>query len=259
MTRRLPPLTGWQQAAAAGVEGLFLLTWLLARLAECGARLWLAGRPQTVLPEPFGSGALAAVCTLLQGLLLAPLRLGRLHWYRRLCTAPEPLPSLRPLAVGWRQWKAALGWRWRLWWRRMAALMTAALPAMLLWSFGAADAAAAPLWLPAGALALAGGAAAAALWLCRYASAPLLVLEGYPAGAALQLSVRIMRGHRGAYVNFYGSHAAALLSCLLLVPAFWVLPRFHRDKTALLLQWRQTAALPAEVSAARAQGHPAAG
>ena len=51
-----------------------------------------------------------------------------------------------------------------------------------------------------------------------------------------------MRTHWKAYLDFLGDWAGALLPCLLLFPAIWLLPRFRCARTALLLRWRQESA-----------------
>lgn len=89
-------------------------------------------------------------------------------------------------------------------------------------------------WLLLGAAAGLLGAVAVAVWQCRYAVAPLLVLQGCPAGAAMGFSAQAMRRHIGEYLNLLGSWALPLASCLLVVPAVWVLPRFGAARTAWL-------------------------
>ena len=152
--------------------------------------------------------------------------------------AEGALPSLRPTRRG----LAALGWRWRLWWRRGFALALACAPSALLLGYGSfisqQDAAVQPvLWLTAGTAALPLGLVAVAVWQCRYALAPFFLLRGAPAGAAMALSPRAMRGHVGEYVNFLGGELPRLCLCLLLIPAVWVVPAFRRRRTALLLSF----------------------
>ncbi len=213
-------VTGWQLARANVVEGACLLIQLLCRLAGLFlSGLSLAGR----LPGESGLWLLAAA--VLQGVLLSPLRLGRIAYYRGM-----------GLTSGWRRWLQAVGWRWQLWWRRTGMLILLWLPTALLWGWGEFRRPAGHplLWLLAGAGLALLAVGVTLLWQCRYAPAPLLLLRGYPAGAAMQLAALAMRHHVGDYVNFLGSWALPLASCLLVVPAIQVLPRFHEARTAWL-------------------------
>ena len=247
------PLTGWQRAVAVTVEGFCLLAALLPRLAEA----WLTARlPEIFLLLPslgtrFPEAAVAVALlggALLQWLLLSPLRLGRINFYRTLTSARtrEEIPSLRPLADGYVRLFVALGWRWQLWWRRRVVDVVACLPAAAVWGLGAvaADGETALLWLGAGAALLILGLGGGALYSCRYAAAPLLILEGYPAGVALRLSAVVMRRRRTVYLNFFGDRLPALLSCLALVPALWVVPRLSTEYVAMLEGFLDTAPLP---------------
>lgn len=242
-----PPLSGWQRAAACAAEGLCLLARLVPWLLAFSAHLLPDAVP--VLPAPFSAlrPALPVIAAaVLQGLLLPPLRLARLSFYRALVRRPQALPLTAALAEGFRHYGAAVGWRWRLWCRRTALLCAAVFAAALIWST-AARTGWSVLGLPIGAAVLLGGLLGTAVWLCRYAAAPLLLLEGFPAGAALQLSVRIMRGHRAALIDRFGSRLPAMLGCLLLLPVPWLLPRLRIGRTALLVRWRQQTALPGSV------------
>ncbi len=219
------PITGWHRAQAMTAEGLCLLWWLVPGALQL---MWLwQGLP---LPHslllPLGAAAV-------QGLLLSPWRLSRLAYYCRMGEQPF---SLAPLATGWRHWGAAVAWRWHLWWRRSAVGLAAVAPAFLLWHYGA-QVDTPILWLPLGAAALLLTLPAAGAFLCRYAAAPVLILKGYPAGAAISLSTRVMRGHIREYINFYGAHLWRLGLSLTLFPAPWVLPRFGITRAALLLAW----------------------
>lgn len=229
---------GWVCTAAMAAEGCVCLAGMLPRLAA----LWLwqlaAGQTGMLL----SAAQLSAIgAFLLAGLLNGPLRLGRFGWYAALTACrPGSWPGIAAFAAGSRRLMAAVGWRFGLWWRRTVALAVAALPPLcLLQAGGKQPADGAFFWL-CGALLLAlltGGAAL--LWLCRYAAAPVFLLEGCSGGEALRRSARLMRGHLREYLNFLGDRAAALLPCLLLVPLVWLLPRFRCAHTALLLRWRQ--------------------
>lgn len=214
-------LSGWQRAQALAAEGLCLLWWLVPGALQL-LWLWLELPLPHRLLLPLGAAAL-------QGLLLSPCRLTRLAGYCRLagCPCAPPTPRL---------WPRAVTWRWGLWWRRSALLLAAVAPATALWHYGAA--AANPiLWLPLGAAAGLLGLMGAGVVLCRYAAAPLLILQGYPAGAALGLSPRVMRGHIRAYLNFLGRRSWRLAACLAVVPIPWVLPAFGTARAALLAEW----------------------
>lgn len=230
-------LTGWQLTAALATEGACLIPLLLAAL---GGFVGLARPPYLLplIPTAWQPLLLTAIAALLYGAVRAPLCLWRTAYYVRLCAAEEALPSLRPTRRGF----SALGWRWRLWWRRGTALAIACAPSALLFGYGSFisrhNAAVQPvLWLAAGAAALLIGLTVAAIRQCRYVLAPLFLLRGYPAAAAMALSARAMRGHIGEYVNFLGGEAPRLCLCLLLLPAVWIVPAFRRRRAALLLTW----------------------
>ncbi len=231
------PLTAWQRAAALATEGACLLPILLAALGGLAGitrpPYLLPVIPLTVQPTLF-----TAAAALLYGAVRAPLCLWRTAYYVRLCGAGETLPSLRPTGRGF----AALGWRWRLWGRRAAAGVIACAPSALMLGYGSAvsqeanTAALQPaLWLAAGTVALLVGVTAAAIWQCRFCLAPLFLLRGAPAAAAMALSARAMRGHLGEYINFLGGELPRLVSCLLLIPAAWRVPAFRRRRAAWLL------------------------
>lgn len=228
-------LTAWQRAAVLAAEGACLLPYLLSLLWG----LYIQYRPPYRLPavpaeiQPVVFTTLSA---LLYGAAKAPLRLWRAAVYTRLCASPTALPSLRPTRHG----LAAVGWRWRLWWRRAAAIALACAPSALILGYGAAvsgqaNAVQPALCLTAGALLLLVGIVSAALWQCRYVLATLYILRGIPPAAAMALSARAMRKHLGKYINFLGTELPRLLPCLLLVPAAWCIPAFRRRHTAMLI------------------------
>ncbi len=226
-------LTRWQTATTLATEGACLLPYI----TTLPVALWLTTRPPHLFTNLQGYLPLLALCILYGG-IKAPLRLWRTAVYARLCAAADTLPSLA-LPRGT---LSAISWRWQLWWRRAATLALAVAPSALLWSYGTTlanrSAQTQPLlWLLFGGLALLGGLAVAVLWQARYALAPVYLLRGYPAGAAIALSVKAMRRHTGDYINFLGGEASRLLPCLLLIPAVWLLPAFRRRHTALLLSW----------------------
>lgn len=231
------PLTAWQRAAALATEGACLLPILLA----VGGGLFALYRPPyllPVVPATWQPLLLTVVAALLYGAVHAPLCLWRTAYYVRLCGAGEALPSLRPTGRGF----AALGWRWQLWCRRAAAGVIACAPSALMLTYGSvvsrtADTAAMQpaLWLTAGLVALLVGVTVAAIWQCRFCLAPLFLLRGVPAAAAMALSARAMRGHLGEYVDFLGSELPRLTLCLLLIPAAWRVPAFRRRRAAMLL------------------------
>lgn len=232
-------LTAWQRAAVLAAEGACLLPYLLALLLG----FYNQYRPPYRLPaipteiQPLLFTVLAA---LLYGAAKAPLRLWRAAVYLRLCASPTALPSLRPTGHGF----AAVGWRWRLWWRRLAAAALACAPSALVLGYGTAasqranaNAILPVLCLTTGALLLLIGITAAALWQFRYALAPLFVLRGTPPAAAMALSARAMRKHLGKYVNFLGAELPRLLPCLLLIPSAWCAPAFRWRHTMMLLSF----------------------
>lgn len=207
-------LTGWQRAAAAGVEGGYVLLYLLLRLADCLPLLWLwqdsgAATAPLTMPRQLALCAIAGAW-LLQALLLPPLRLGREIWYYRLAANPAQTPPLRVLFAGFRRFGDAIGWRWRFWWQRTTFLTLGFIPTALIWGYGSM-AGGSILWLCAGCLPWFMALLLAGVWQCRYAATPLLLADGWGAAAAMQLSVRLMRRKRGAYINLWGTHFACPL------------------------------------------------
>jgi len=222
-------LTGWRLSTAAAVESLWTLCALILRLA--GAALLLVATADWRL-MPAAAGA-----ALLECVLLPPLRLGRELWYLALFTDPTHTPSVALLWSGFRRWGAALRWRYGLWWRCAAVLLTAGLPAALLWGMGhrlsvMGDPDRSLLWLVLGGIAWLGAVACAALLRCRYILVPFLLWQGQPAGQALALSRQLTRRHVGAVVNFWGGQAGRLCLCLLPGAALWVLPAIRQDRIA---------------------------
>lgn len=233
------PLTAWQHAAALATEGACLLPLLLSALGSLVA----ATRPPYLfpaIPAAVQPTLLTIAVSLLYGAVHAPLCLWRTAYYVRLCGAGDALPSLRPTKRG----IAALSWRWHLWWRRAVGGAIACAPSALMFRYGsivsqtAGTAAIQPaLWLVAGAISLVVGIVLTAIWQCRYALAPLFLLRGIPASAAMALSARAMRRHLGEYINFLGNELPHLIPCILLIPAAWRVPAFRRRRAALLLGW----------------------
>lgn len=222
------------RAAALTAECACWLPPLLAALWN----LWRLPQPpslSSVLPADWLPYASLVVQVLVYGLVSSPLRLWRTAVYRRLCGDPRAL-SLRLVA-------RAVSWRWQLWWRRMGCLAIATLPAALLWGYGSLtpqDNTPMPLLrLIGGGAALAGGLVIVSVWQCRYALAPLYLLDGLPAEAAMAASARHMRAHAADYINFLGGEAPRLVACIFLIPAIWLLPNFRLRRTALLLDWMQ--------------------
>ena len=225
-------LIRWQRAAALAIESACLLVFLLTAATE----LWLQTLPMT---DPVPPYLTLVALSLLSGAVLAPLRLWRAAYYVRLSRNTSALPSLRPCG----RVTTAILWRWQLWWRRAAATAIACLPCALLWGCGSFSAQRSVsrvtplLWLLAGGLALLGGVIAATVWQCRYVLAPLFVLRGYSAGAAMALSAHTMRRRIGTYINFLGGELPTLLSCLLFIPAVRIIPSFALRRTNLLIGW----------------------
>lgn len=189
-------------------DGLCLLWRLVPALAQL---LWL----RLGLPLPHAL-LLSLGGGLLQGLLLSPWRLARVAVHRGMPT---------PFAAGWRLWRQAVAWRWALWWRRCLVMTAAWLPAAVILARGQA---APVLWLPLWAVTFLLGTLGGSLFLCRYAAAPVLILQGYPVGAAVGLSPRLMRGHRRDYVD-------------VLARRWWMGPRFHRQRVAVMTRAIQAA------------------
>ena len=220
------PLSPARRVTAWTVDALCLLTGLLCRLAPMGGRLLWPQVP-VLLWLVVGAG--------LQGLLLSPLRLGRVRWYCR------PAASLRPLGRGWKFAGAAIAWRWQRWLRRTLMWAVLLLPASVCWSLGALETRSevGVLWwlVGGGCLLLAG--LVFLVWQCRYAMAPLFLLEGYPASAALSLSARAMRGGAGDWLRFWWEQGRRALLSLLPPFSLWHFPRLRLEYTRFLLRRRR--------------------
>ncbi|MBQ5840827.1 MAG: hypothetical protein IIW40_02615 [Clostridia bacterium] len=242
-------MTPWQRVAALEMEGFYFFFAFLLRLGEWLPFFWLVedgypADPTLDLPRALALG-LVGLAWLLQGVVLPPLRLGRLLWYAFLVNHPSALPPLRLLFSGWKRWGAAVSWRGRLWWRRTAALCLACLPPLAIWYSGLfTDPTYALLWLLGGGICLVGGVLWVWLWQSRYAMAPLLIAEGWPAGAALQLSARAMRKQKSDTLCFWMWQFPIVIGCFLPVAGMWLLPSLRQANTARLLSGRQTSVLP---------------
>lgn len=230
----IKPLSVHHRAQAMIAEGICLL----GKLAIYTAELWCLRLIAAAYLQPIRHILLLTAVVIADLLLLSPLYLSRLAWYDAFTSTHTP--SLTPLTRGWRFYCRAVSWRFQLWRRRSTVLLLAALPAAALLSYGehlrrmAAPAATVVLWLPLGAAALLLGVAGAAWWLCRYAAAPLLILDGYPAIAAMQLSAIAMRGRKRAYINLLGEHLWRVLLSVTLLPAPWLLPPYRMHRIAML-------------------------
>lgn len=219
-------MRAWQLVAAVTAAGPYRLVWLLLQLAQAVIWWQLAVASVVTLSQV---GMLGGVW-LLQALLLPPLRLGRTAYERRLA-AGEEMPSLWVLLQGFRRWGSAVAWRWHVWWRRLAAMGVIALPTCFLWACAdrltqQRDGSMAPFLLfLLGVLTVPLGVLLGGVWACRYVAAPLLILEGCPAAAAMQLSAKAMVGHRRGYLDFWGEQLGRLTACLTVVATPFLLPR----------------------------------
>lgn len=227
-------LTAHQRAQATIAEG----SCLLGRLMVYTAELWCLRLIALDYLQPIRHILLLTAVVTADLLLLSPLYLSRDAWYD--AAVGSAAPTLVPLARGWRYYCRAVSWRFYLWRRRTTTLLLAALPAAALLSYGEhlrrldAPASATALWLPLGMAVLLLGTGGALWWLCRYAAAPLLILDGYPAVAAMQLSAVAMRRRRRDYINLLGEHLWRTILSLAVVPAPWVLPPYRMRRIALL-------------------------
>ncbi len=227
MTKTVTP---WQRTAALIIELQMPLSLLMLCFGELMWRSVMSSDDRMLL-----------VLTAGFIILSAPARLGRIGWYRLLIKEPSAAGQPRAFFAGWRHWAAAIGWQWQRWWRLTAAFLIACIPAAAVWGLGdrlgrrSGDTVLPFLCLLVGGLLFVLATGGVAVWSLRYALAPLFVWDGCPASAAMQLSARQMRHHRCAYIEFCGSWLWRLSLCLLLIPVPWVLPDFHREQTAFLL------------------------
>lgn len=228
------PLTAHRRAQATVAEGCCLL----GRLTIYTGELWCLRLIALDYLQPIRHILLLTAVVIADLLLLSPLYLSRDAWYD--AAVSSPASTLAPLADGWRYYCRAVSWRFQLWRRRTTALLLAALPAAALLSYGEhlrrldTPASTTALWLPLGMAALLLGVGVALWWLCRYVAAPLLILDGYPAVAAMQLSAIAMRRRRRAYINLLGEQLWRLIASLAIIPAPWVLPTYRMQRIAML-------------------------
>lgn len=217
-----PSLTAWQRVAAAGIEGLYVLLYLLLRLTDCLPLLFLwEGGGMTASLAESGRVALCVMAGswLLQATLLPPLRLGRDMWYCHLAAEPAGIPPLRMLFYGFQRFGDAVGWRWRLWWQRTVLLTLGFVPTALIWGYGSLVGGSI-LWLCAGLLPWGLMLLLTYVWQCRYAATALLLAHGWGAAAAMHLSVRLMRRNKGGYINLWGTYCVQPLRWRLARAAF---------------------------------------
>ena len=106
------------------VEGLYLVTVLLLRLAESA---WLLA----VFSSRTPAYATAAAVWVTHSLLCEPLRQGRLVWYLRLAQQPKDIPSPAVLWQGYCYRREAVRWRLRRLWKRF--WLMAGLVLWLVW------------------------------------------------------------------------------------------------------------------------------
>ncbi len=240
-------LTRWQWVAAATVEGLYRLPALALRGAEFLAVWQLATveAPEIATTDPY---LWVMLCSWgLQVVLLPPLALGRLAWYAQLAVR-DGIPPFSHLRQGFRRWGAAIRWRGGLWWRQLTALCLAMLPTAAIWGLAhtISDPAGNLLLAAAGGLLLPVTVGGTLLYTAT-ATAPagLLILSGYPAGAAMGLAPRVIAGHKRAYVNSWGQHLGRLAACLLGLPLPFLTPQLRLHQTAWLTQRLRAAGVTA--------------
>lgn len=216
-----PSLTAWQRVAAAGIEGLYVLLYLLLRLTDFLPLLLLWESGTTTRLNESGWVALCVMVGswLLQATLLPPLRLGRDMWYCHLAANPAGIPPLRVLFCGFQRLGDAVSWRWRLWWQRTILLTIGFVPTALIWGYGSLVGGSI-LWLCAGFLPFGLTLLLTYVWQCRYAATALLLAHGWGAAAAMHLSVRLMRRNKGRYINLWGSYCVQPLRWRLTRAAF---------------------------------------
>lgn len=226
-------LTAYGRAQAMIAEG----SCLLGRLAVAGVEMGCLQLIAAAHLQPIRHLLLLTAMVTADLLLLSPLYLARDSWYD---TAAAHTPSLAALSRGWRFYCRAVSWRFYLWRRRSVVVILAALPAAALLGYGehlrrlGASAASVALWLPFGIAALLLGLMAAGWWSCRYAAAPLLILDGYPAVAAMQLSALVMRRRKREYINLLGAHLWRAVLSVSVVAAPWLLPSYRLARIAWL-------------------------
>lgn len=227
-------LTAHRRAQATIAEGCCLL----GRLTIYTAELWCLQLIAQDYMQPIRHILLLTGVVIADLLLLSPLYLSRDAWYD--AAIASPASTLAPLVKGWRFYWRAVSWRFHLWRRRTTALLLAALPAAALLSYGEhlrrlqLPASTTSLWLPLGMAVLLLGVGGALWWLCRYAAAPLLILDGYPTLAAMQLSAVAMRRRKRDYINLLGEHLWRVIASIAVIPAPWVLPTYRMRRIATL-------------------------
>ncbi|MGI6263953.1 MAG: hypothetical protein ACOYJY_00595 [Acutalibacteraceae bacterium] len=191
--------------------------------------------------------AVVIAMTAVDLLAISPCLLGRDALYGRL-TAGKAL-SGADLRRYWRagEYKRALAWRLGMWRRRLTAYGLGWLPGTALWAIGTRTRLAAVHrgetdflafgFFAAGALALAAGTMAAALWMLRWRPAAWLIGRGASPREAFAQSRRITRGRTGELVRFYRGQTGWLLAGAAALPGLYARPVRRMREATLFQKW----------------------
>lgn len=248
----------WGQAI--GAEGSVIGGQWLLYLAEWGLLLWcglpIDGTPAGSVEAGDYRGAavrltVAAGIVVLDWLLLSPLKFGRATLYFRILSAAPPSRPLSRFFRGGR-YRRALGWRLHLWGRRLWWSLLFWSPAVALWSMGehlrlqaagqGGMSPLSPLFSMSGTLLYLVGWLLVEVMMLRYLPAACGMEQGMTVRAAFRHSRRVMKGHLDALLRFYGRNLWRLCSCVLVLPALYVMPLFRMERAYRLRLWAKMAA-----------------
>ena len=200
---------------------------------------------QSVLPYAL----VLAGMLLMDLLLLSPLRLGRVKYFRRQMEGEDSIRELFSFYRG-RRYGRAIWWRLRLWARYLLWGCLFLFPGSLAlgWSAlirtGAVSDVTGMLMLCLnliGVLSLLSGFIALCLWMLRYQPAALLLAEDEPAGNVFRRSARAMKGELGELTWLYLRLSGWVVGEWLLLPGFYAGPLVATARTQFLLRVLQRA------------------
>lgn len=241
----------WGQAILT--EGGVLCGQLALTLAEWGMLLGLGlplGRAAFVYPAAdmrpvIARMVIVVVLVILDLLILSPLKLGRSVFYW------EMIHSLRSQPGGYgrqyfkgKRYRQALHWRLQLWGRRLGWSLLLWTPSMaLLWvgewmrldslRKGVVDLTCVA-FLFLGMLAFVTGCVAVEILMLRYHAAAYGIGRGLSVRESFRFSTTVMKGHIERLLRLYARYGAGLLSCVLALPALYVMPLLRTEQAQLV-------------------------
>lgn len=249
----------WGQAVLA--EGGILCVQMLLTLAEWGIMLGMGVRigsavflyPAADIRPVLARMIIMMILVIMDLLILSPLKLGRSVLYWQMVGAVKPVDgeSRRQYFEG-QYYGQAIHWRLRLWGWRLFWSLLLWLPAIALLGVGE--------WLRLNSLRqgvidltcvvffLMGIVAFLVGWLVceivmmRYRPAAYGVGQGMPVKEAFRWAKTVTKGRIESILWLYLRYALGLISCLLGLPALYVMPLFQTEQAQLIHKWAKISA-----------------